>query len=479
MVANAMQGIEIVALILTSVVLCIGALIFSWHSRQRSFSTFVSREAYQRCFWLFVSFLVSAFVISLLIALQQGSINGTTFASFLKFGFKRPGADSWAPMAMAIDLLRTTPDIRLYDKLFFENHIKFQYPPTALLFLDIPQRIFGSKWEEMFILLNRICWICVLALSLVVSKLFSSVSRAVFGVGSLPIRYAKTKVAAMSLASVICFYPILHSYSLGQIQTPITLLAGLALVAWRYERFGVAGFLVGLCCGIKPQWIILIVWALLRKQWRFVTVASLSFSALLIISVFMYGPNNVTDYFPALKFLSQHGEGFYPNQSVNGLLNRALHNGNNIAWEANSFPPFHAFIYFTTAASSALILGAAIVWRIGKHPNCIDFSLIMLSLTMASPIAWEHHYGILLPIFAIAIPLSMAEQTFGRWTEAYLLLAIILTSQAFHKLTNQLADTPLNILQSYLFFGALMVLLLLYKVSRFPMTASHHKISTS
>ncbi len=84
---------------------------------------------------------------------------------------------------------------------------------------------------------------------------------------------------------------------------------------------------------------------------------------------------------------------------------------------------------------------------------------------MASPIAWEHHYGILLPIFALFAPLCLAQRPFGRCSGWYLLSAFFLTSQRLD-LTNRLADTHLNILQSYLFFGALLMLGMLYRQTR-------------
>jgi cytochrome b561 len=44
-------------------------------------------------------------------------------------------------------------------------------------------------------------------------------------------------------------------------------------------------------------------------------------------------------------------------------------------------------------------------------------------------------------------------------------LAYLLTSQNLTRATNPLADTRWNFLQSHLFFGALLVLVLLYRLS--------------
>jgi hypothetical protein len=177
----------------------------------------------------------------------------------------------------------------------------------------------------------------------------------------------------------------------------------------------------------------------------------------------MYGFRNYFDYLPVISFLGRHGEAFYPNQSVNGLMNRLLFNGNNLKWLADGFPPFNPAVYAATLIAAVLLLGFALFWRMNKKADAIDFALLILSLTMCSPIAWEHHYGILLPIFALIIPVCISQKVMGRYTIVYVLIAFFLTSQRLN-FVNLLADTYLNFLQSYLFFGAVMVLWLLYRV---------------
>jgi len=69
-----------------------------------------------------------------------------------------------------------------------------------------------------------------------------------------------------------------------------------------------------------------------------------------------------------------------------------------------------------------------------------------------------------MPIFAVLFPAAIARRPFGAWTGAYLMTAYFLVSQTFDLFTAQFANTHLNFLQSYLFFGAVMVLALLYRL---------------
>ena len=50
-----------------------------------------------------------------------------------------------------------------------------------------------------------------------------------------------------------------------------------------------------------------------------------------------------------------------PNQSVNGLVNRMLFNGNNLEWDAWHFAPPNAIVQLATMLTSALLIGAGYV----------------------------------------------------------------------------------------------------------------------
>jgi alpha-1,2-mannosyltransferase len=451
-----------------AIVICVIALYVAWHSHPKLSCLPPGHHAplLDQSFRLLMIFVVSGVLVTLLCAMLSANIRETTIAYLFSYTLRHAGHDSWWPMSQAIQQLRDHPNTPLYSELFFKNKIKFQYPPSALLFLDIPQRITGLSWESMRKAGNLVCWLCVPAIGLAFfSLLKSAVLSSSIEEGTRLTTSSLALLILLSLAIVGTFYPLLRSYTLGQIQTPVTLIAGLALIAWQRRQFRLAGFLIGLSCGIKPQWLVIIPWAILRRQWKMVLVSTVTAGILLLLSIAAYGLHNVVDYLSVLSFLSKHGESYSPNQSVNGLMNRLLFNGNNLNWAGDSFPSFHPMVYALTLSSSILILGVAMFWRMFKNPSSLDLALIMLSLTIASPIAWEHHYGILLPIFALALPIAIFQRSFGAWTTVYLWLAFILTSQTFRGITDHLANTRWNVLQSTLFFGAMMVLLLLYRIS--------------
>src|SRR5262249_58972314 len=62
---------------------------------------------------------------------------------------------------------------------------------------------------------------------------------------------------------------------------------------------------------------------------------------------------------------------------------------------------------------NALFALALLAWMLGlkaSSDRVLDFCTMGLSATVASPIAWEHHYGILLPIFSVLLLSTLRDR---------------------------------------------------------------------
>ena len=86
---------------------------------------------------------------------------------------------------------------------------------------------------------------------------------------------------------------------------------------------------------------------------------------------------------------------------------------------------------------------------------------------MGSPIARDHHYGIMLPlyVFLLLSILSEPPSVSRNWRLAALAFSWLLSANVL-SFTALLADTRLNFLQANLFFGGLMLLPLLFIQAR-------------
>lgn len=418
---------------------------------------------------LFAVINIVAINLCLFFSNTPAMLRWTSLPSTLNFlrGEKLEGfGDSWEPMRAAYDQLRRNPAQSLYEELFFKQQTKFQYPPTALLVIAGVQRVAGQA--HLGRVLDGLSWLAILILLAFSVRLFEQSLANIEPTAAATGNERLIRLATL-IALALTFYPALRAYNLGQIQTWLNALVAVQLWAWFTGRSRLAGILAGAACLIKPQQSLLFVWALLRRRWAFLWMGLSVLAVGAAVSIVLFGWANHVEYLRVLSFISRHGESYFPNHSVNGLLNRLFRNGNNLEWDAHHFAPFHPWVYAGTLLSSLVFVVLALRSRRRQNhgADTADFALMLLAATMASPVAWEHHYGILVPIFAFLTPPALKYQPLGRWTMLSLAASFVLCSQ-YMTIVKRLADAPygLNILQSYLFFGALAVFVMLYRLRK-------------
>lgn len=309
--------------------------------------------------------------------------------------------DSWRPMRQTFRWFSETTHGLIYQEIFFKQHVKFQYPPSSLLLFSLPRRI-GIPTSDFG--LNMIGWAAVALQAFATALLYRHVARRLFPDSGNGTMLASTMLVGLM---TLCFYPVVCAYSLGQVQAWLNAIFTVALLLYAIERRKSSGALIGCICLIKPQFGMFLLWAAIRRQWGFAATMGAVLAIGEALAVQRFGWRNQIDYLQAISFMSRHGEAFYPNQSVNGLVQRLLGNGEPLTWQYFLFPPFNPLVYAATVSSSVLIAGFALFWR--RSGDLVDFMLAALAFTMASPIAWEHHYGILPPILAVLALLVAAR----------------------------------------------------------------------
>ncbi len=379
------------------------------------------------------------------------------------------GDDSWGPMAAALEHVQEGEGGPLYQDIFFDQGIKFQYPPSALFALEA-MLLFGDErvriYDEMpfpgLPPVNDFAGWAFLILAAISSAALLEYGLRRSAGGS----YAFDGLAALRVAVVfgltLTFYPAVKAFTLGQIQLWINALFAAALALFALGRPVASGVLTGLVCLMKPHYGLFALWSLLNREWRFMAALIATGSAGLGAAVLHYGWANHLDYLKVLSFMSRHGESYFANQSINGLLNRLAGLGApglypNVNFDAFAFPPYTPWVYWLTLACTALILIAALARRGGVQERALLFAIMGISLTVASPIAWEHHYGVFLPVFAFAAGLMAGSPALL----ALLGFSYVLVANSF-PITNILAETVFNIFQSYTLAGGLILLIVLH-----------------
>lgn len=380
----------------------------------------------------------------------------------------RSGDDSWGPMALALEYLAEPGPKTLYAALFFEGGIKFQYPPSALfvllaMFLAGPERVRISDdmapamWPAVndlvgwgFILMMIVCSAALLEIAL--KRNHGSEDWRRFRILRIAI------VAIMTLA----FYPFVKGFTLGQVQLWINAAFALALLFFALEWRAASGLILGVLSLLKPHYGLIVLWGLRNREWYFAITLFLAAIFGLAFSVWTFGFANHLDYLSVVSFMSERGESYYPNQSINGLLNRFIGRSfpelyHNADYGNGGFPPYNGWVYWPALVASAAILLSALLRRSDDFNRLVSLCLMAVSITIAAPIAWEHHYGLLLPVYAVAFPALAANRTRLIWLAlSYLLVATFIAAARL------LAPGVWNVFQSYMFFGALILLALLH-----------------
>ena len=264
------------------------------------------------------------------------------------FHFKWDGSDSWMPMRAALDYARTAGPGALYREIFFNRHVKFQYPPTALLPMWGLQSL-GIDTTD--VLLNNINRAMIVLNAVGVGWLFRLLLTKMRGKEVASSRIGISGAALTGLATLL-FYPIMMGFWLGQIQIWIDTGFTFACIAMLYNRRIAAGALVGLICLLKPQFCVFALWAVVRREWRVMLGAAITVVPCALISLALFGLEAHLGYLKALSFLSHRGEAMIANNSVNGILNALCGTANPFVWDEHGFPAVQSNCLFWRCGSS-------------------------------------------------------------------------------------------------------------------------------
>jgi alpha-1,2-mannosyltransferase len=372
---------------------------------------------------------------------------GNTLRTAIIIFFER-SADSWEPMLKALAVHYGENWNKIYEAVFFDEAVKFQYPPTSLFYVEILDVVGVGGLRT----LNRINLLLFLANAVVVGAIADICARR--STSFRPENMSRLGPILFAVAATLTFYPLTKAVQLGQIQIWIDLAFSLSILFWLLGKTDVSGALLGFAATIKPQFGLVILWALLWRDWKFFRGFSIVFLSLALLSLGHYGIENHLSYLKVLNFISERGESYFPNNSINGIANRFLFNGNPF-WSPDEFPPPHIAVRWLTRVGFVLFLAFGLMrafFRRGDKATVFDLGAVTLCSVMASPVAWEHHYGVAMPLFVIAffalynMPSRSCVLVLGFWLAWNL-------SANFLQAIEALGFTYLNILQAHLFFG--------------------------
>src|SRR6201996_199300 len=372
---------------------------------------------------------------------------------FLQFVHVRQWTDSWLPMLKSLDYFHAHPAEPIYYAHLYDTLI---YPLASLLPLAALQKL-GLTEPAILTILTVTSWL------------------AVWGVGAVSLWMGQRllrrrnvsldwqSILAVMLACIGC-YPLIKGYAIGNAQTFLSFLFAVLLLLWTTGRERSAGVVAALLAFVKPQYGLLWIWMIVRRRWNAAGAFLVCAVVLIALSTLVFGWHNNLDYIRVLASLSRKAQSHYDNQSMFGTLNRVIGNGENISYTPLLYTPYIAWVYRVTLITGLVLIGGGLFFPGGQlRGSAGALAAAGRASVASSPMAWEHHYGI---VFAIAAWIWFA---YGCWQQKrpwLLTIASFLTLNALTAANFLAPHLGWNVLQSYLYIGALLMLFVLMRLAR-------------
>ncbi len=377
---------------------------------------------------------------------------GNMIPDLKAFFHVRQWTDSWLPMMKSLDYFRAHPTLPIYDAKLYDTLIyslASELPLVAMRKLGLSD---AAMLRTLAVLSFAAVW-GVAAVSIAMGRWLLRQRGA---------EMTWPAALAVVLATLGC-YPLLKGYSLGNAQTFLSLGFTLLLLLWTTGYEARAGAVAAILTAVKPQFILLLVWMLVRRRWGAARAFLACAALLLAASVAVFGWRNNLDYLRVLAGLSHKAQSHYANQSMFGTINRMIFNGENLLYHPYVYTPFIPWVYGVTLASSLLLVGLALLypWKTWRGSTA-DLAAMGIVSVAASPMAWEHHYGIVLGIAAWAWFAYACWWTRPPWMLAVAAFLCLNFLPAFNYLAGL---RGWNLLQSYLYIGALLLMGWLMRLS--------------
>lgn len=259
---------------------------------------------------------------------------------------------------------------QLYDEQHPEQLLRFTYPPFAALLFALlePAR-----------LLTPLAWSVISLLALARSSLLVARHAAPALEGWSP-----RQVALLVWSLALLLEPAMETLRLGQINF---LLLWLVLEALLGPARRWSGMLVGLAAAIKLTPGIFVLLLLVVGRVRDALVGGATLAATILLSLLVVPEETRTFWGGLLVQAGRAGDvEFVANQSVNGVLWRLLGEGGSRG----------IWLALALALVTACMLLARRYWRAGER--LVAAGLAGLAGLLASPLSWNHHWIVVLPL---------------------------------------------------------------------------------
>lgn len=305
----------------------------------------------------------------------------------------------------------------------------FGYPVVSGLFY-LPFILFPyTTAQELFLILNGLC----------------------LGLISISIPFILLKKRSLLLSSFIfafSYYAFPTKFTLGMGQSNLLVLFLLLLSFFLYQKKHVVptAIVFAVACMIKPILGFLILFFILRREWRIILFVVISFSVAFWGSL-LIDKQALSDYFyyltgPVLHLSRPVGREIYYNQSLMGFVFRLT--------------SYQMLRVWSSYLGMLLLFLTALYYSVKLKNNPISqFALLLTVLPLLDTLSWQHHFVFLIFPF-IYVFISVSQLRKKTFLLVLLFIAYALVGWNF-KHPEQLQLFPLSLLLSHVFYGTLLL----------------------
>lgn len=230
-------------------------------------------------------------------------------------------------------------------------------------------------------------------------------------------------VTAITWAIVLRFEPVDLNNGFAQINIVVMTLVVLDLVP--RKRFLPQGILIGLAAAIKITPLAMLLYFLVRREWKQIATAFLSAVAATLLAAAFRGDAFVEFFSSKLLDMGSGGDfgvatEYQSNSSIKGAIQRMY--SSTEAMDANGLTINIAWI----AASLVVIAFAAwLTKRLCEEHLLVDAQMVTaLTLLLISPVSWSHHWVWLTLIIPVLLYRALSWLSMG-WAAGSLLTVLL------------------------------------------------------
>jgi hypothetical protein len=251
---------------------------------------------------------------------------------------------------------------------------------------------------------------------------------------AIPVLSALTGATGWQRYAIVLLFvlngPLYYSVRLANLTHIVLALVVIALMCLVSAREIAGGILLAVSGILKPPLLIWLPYFIIRQRWRAAAAMAATLTLVVAASLACFGTDlHVAWIGQFIDGANARPIGAYNVQSINGFLVRLSRGGTLANWQ-----PVEVGIgyHVSQVLLNVLIctLAAIGMWAgrlTGRAEELRDFSIVLCTMLLISPISWTHYYCLLL-IPAAAYVTNTLELPRTPWWTAAMGVALILVS---------------------------------------------------